>query len=53
MSAAEDEAREVARRRDQVTRLQRELDGLLGRREDLDGVSAMADLMVVSLRWSA
>ena len=42
-----------ARRDDHVTRLQRELEELLGRRDDLDGVSGMADLLRLAVRWSA
>ena len=45
--------RETARRDDHVTRLQRELEELLGRRDDLDGVSGMADLLRLAVRWSA
>ena len=45
--------REDARRDDHVTRLQRELEELLGRRDDLDGVSGMADLLRQAVRWSA
>ena len=42
-----------ARRDDHVTRLQREFEELLGRRDDLDGVSGMADLLRLAVRWSA
>lgn len=42
-----------ARRDDHVARLQRELDELLARRDDLDGVSGMADLLRQAVRWSA
>ena len=38
---------------DHVARLQRELDELLGRRADLEGVSGMADLLRQAVCWSA
>lgn len=54
MSAQEVESdREHARRGDHVSRLQRDLEALLARRDDLDGVSGMADLLRQAVRWSA
>ncbi|MBB6626933.1 hypothetical protein H5V45_06325 [Nocardioides sp. KIGAM211] len=43
----------AARRNADLTALQRELDELLDRRDDLAGVSGLADPFRQAVRWSA